>query len=243
MNKIICLESVDSTNAYLRRSADELPHGTVVLADAQTAGRGRLGRSFASLAGKGIYLSVLLRPDCDPVRCASLTPAAAVAVCRAVKRICGVEPEIKWVNDLFLGGKKICGILCESEVSEGKLSYVVVGIGLNVSERREDFPPELRETAGSLYTETGAAPERGRLALAIVEELEKLYALWLSDESACLADYRRLCRVPGKRVRIITPSGETEALAEGISDDFGLCVQYDNGERKTLHSGEISIRI
>lgn len=242
MNKIICLESVDSTNSYLRRNADTLPHGTAVLADAQTAGRGRLGRSFVSAPGVGLYMSVLLRPDCDAARCASLTPNVAVAVCRAVKAVCGLEPGIKWVNDLLLGGRKICGILCESEVREGRLSHVIVGIGLNVSQRREDFPPELRELAGSLYSETGAAPERGALAAAILRELELMYPRWIADERTGLADYRRLCVVPGREVRIVTPAGEETALAEGISDDFGLIVSSD-GIRTTLRSGEISIRI
>lgn len=240
MNKAICLESVDSTNAYLRRESD-LPHGTVVISDAQSDGRGRLGRSFVSAAGKGVYMSVLLRPDKMPRDVSTLTPNVAVAVCRAINTVCGVTPEIKWVNDLLIGGKKICGILCESVFEAGKPCRLIVGIGINVLTEAEDFPEELRETAGSILSETGKRTERGRLTVEIVKELELMYERWLSDERIYLEDYRRLCTVIGKKVRVISPDGEETAFAESLSDDFGLTVVNENG-RRTLRSGEISVR-
>lgn len=241
MSRLICLESVDSTNAYLRRNIS-LPHNTVVLADAQTAGRGRLQRSFFSAAGKGVYMSVLLHPNCEPQRVASLTPNLAVAVCRAINTVCGVMPEIKWVNDIYLKGKKICGILCESVIEDGAAKSVIAGIGVNVTAKDEDFPPELRELAGSVLSLTGREIERGRLALEIIRETDAMYDAWLSDERVCLEAYRSLCLVPGREILVITPNGEERAFAEGLSDDFGLIIRNENG-RRTIRSGEISIKI
>lgn len=241
MNKLICLESVDSTNAYLMRNT-ELPHGTAVLANAQTAGRGRLGRDFFSAAGQGVYLSVLLHPDCAPEKAPSFTPNLAVAVSRAMSHVCGVTPEIKWVNDLLIGGKKVCGILCESVIENGSVRSIVAGIGVNVSAKTEDFPEPLREIAGSIFSQTGKSVERGRLALEIINELEKMFELWFNDDEAYLEDYRRLCCVVGKPIRIISSDGEETAFAESVSNDFGLVVVNEHG-RKVLHGGEISVRI
>ena len=148
--KIQAFESLDSTNNYLKKLASGgAAEGTVVIADEQTAGRGRMGRSFASAPGCGIYMSMLLRPEGCTADCApGLTAVAAVAVCRAIEKVCGRAPGIKWINDLYLRGKKICGILCESSVKDGRVNYAVLGIGLNVTTRAEEFPEELRETAG-----------------------------------------------------------------------------------------------
>ena len=173
--KIQAFESLDSTNNYLKKLASGgAAEGTVVIADEQTAGRGRMGRSFASAPGCGIYMSMLLRPEGCTADCApGLTAVAAVAVCRAIEKVCGRAPGIKWINDLYLRGKKICGILCESSVKDGRVNYAVLGIGLNVTTRAEEFPEELRETAGSLYTQTGFVFERGKLIAAIIAGLVK----------------------------------------------------------------------
>lgn len=242
MSRVICLEAVGSTNEYLRQNAD-LPHGTVVLSDAQTEGRGRLGRSFFSKAGTGVYMSVLLRCGNQPEKAASLTPNLAVAVCRAISTVCGVTPEIKWVNDLMLGGKKICGILCESTVKNGVLDSVVAGIGINVLTKAEDFPDEISAIAGSILSVTGKRVERGRLILELIKEIDLMFEAWYGDERVYLDDYRRLCCVVGKEIRIISPDGEKTAFAEGVSDDFGLVVTDGDGCRRILRSGEISVRI
>ena len=145
---IFWLSETDSTNRQLRTPADSgAAAGTVLLADGQSAGRGRLGRSFASPAGKGLYLSYLLRPDIPPPALGRLTPWAAVAVRRAVGAVCGLGADIKWVNDLLCRGRKLCGILTEGAFRDGKLRYAVLGVGLNVSALPEDLPAELRETA------------------------------------------------------------------------------------------------
>ena len=144
-----CLPELGSTNDHLKELARQgAPEGLVVLAERQTAGRGRLGRSFQSPAGLGLWMSILLRPDCPPERLPRVTALTAVACTGAIRSICGVEAGIKWPNDLVCRGRKLCGILTELE-SDGQGLAVVIGIGLNVAHRREDFPPELRETGTS----------------------------------------------------------------------------------------------
>ena len=241
--KLEAFESLDSTNTYLKkRAAGGAPEGTVVIANAQTAGRGRMGRSFASAPGLGIYLSMLLRPDAEAECVQSLTAGTAVAVCRAVERVCGIAPGIKWINDLFLKGKKICGILCESSVKSGSAEYVVLGIGLNVITRPQDFPEELRGTAGSLYSQTGIVYERGKLISAMISELSAMYEAWKTDPRALLDDYRRRCIVLGKTVEVSPVTGGVfTAAAEEISDDFGLVLRLPDGSVRTVHSGEVSI--
>lgn len=241
--KLKAFESLDSTNTYLKkRAAEGAPEGTVVIANAQTAGRGRMGRSFASAPGLGIYLSMLLRPSTEAECVQSLTAGTAVAVCRAVERVCGVAPGIKWINDLFLKGKKICGILCESSLKDEKAEYVVLGIGLNVITRPQDFPEELRGTAGSLYSQTGTVFERGRLISAMISELSAMYEAWKTDPRALLDDYRRRCIVLGKTVEVSPVTGGVfTAAAEEISDDFGLVLRLPDGSTSTVHSGEVSI--
>lgn len=241
--KLEAFESLDSTNTYLKkRAAGGAPEGTVVIANAQTAGRGRMGRSFASAPGLGIYLSMLLRPSTEAECVQSLTAGTAVAVCRAVERVCGVAPGIKWINDLFLKGKKICGILCESSLKDEKAEYVVLGIGLNVITRPQDFPEELRGTAGSLYSQTGIVYERGKLISAMISELSAMYEAWKTDPCALLDDYRRRCIVLGKTVEVSPVTGGVfTAAAEEISDDFGLVLRLPDGSTSTVHSGEVSI--
>ena len=242
--KVQAFESLDSTNNYLKKLASEgAAEGTVVIADAQTAGRGRMGRSFASAPGCGIYAALLLRPQGCGVGCASsLTAVAAVAVCRAIEKVCGRAPGIKWINDLYLRGKKICGILCESSVKDGKVDYAVLGIGLNVTTKTEDFPEELRETAGSLYTQTGFVFERGKLIAAIIAELGSLYSVWLEGPSVCHAEYKRRCIVLDRQITVAAADGELEAGAENISSDYGRVLRMPDGERRTVHSGEVKIR-
>lgn len=236
-------ETLDSTNNELKKlAAAGAPEGTVVIANEQTAGRGRLGRSFASAPGAGIYMSLLLRPDGGADTAVSLTAVCAVAVSRAIERVCGVPVGIKWINDLLLSGRKICGILCESAVKQDGCLYTVAGIGLNVTTKAEDFPPELRGKAGSLYTQTGRSFERGELIAAILAELDGLYAQWQADPGVCLREYKKRCVVLDAPVTVVSPDGEYEAVAEDISPDYGLIVRLPDGRRKTLHSGEISIR-
>lgn len=243
MSRLMVFGSLDSTNEYIKREAKNLAEGAVVVANEQTSGKGRQGRKFVSPPSMGIYMSMLLKPDCAPLTAATLTANAAVAVCKAIERVAHFSPDIKWINDLFLRGKKICGILCESSITDHKLDYVIVGIGLNVITRPEDFPPELLKTAGSLYSQTGEIIERGKLIMAIIEELDKMYTAWKENPRVYLDEYRRRCKMLGHQVDVYSFEGTDTVVAEDISEDFGLIVRYGNGERKTLHAGEVSIKL
>ncbi|MBQ9045981.1 MAG: biotin--[Oscillospiraceae bacterium] len=237
--------TIDSTNTYLKREAMAgAPSGLIAIANEQTAGRGRVGRAFLSAPDCGVYLSLLLRPKCAPADCATLTSHAAVAVCRAIEAVCGVSPGIKWTNDILLGGRKVCGILTELTL-EGEsraVDSVVIGIGVNVNNRPESFPPELRTVAGSIFSATGRTCERARLAAALVTQLDEMTRVWSSDPHAYLDAYRALCLTTGKEVRVLRGDTQRVAFAESILDDFSLFVRYPDGTTESLSGGEVSVR-
>lgn len=238
-------DSIDSTNTYLKREAmSGAPGGLCAVANEQTAGRGRVGRKFLSAPDCGVYLSLLLRPSCAPSDCSTLTSHAAVAVCRAISRVCHVQPGIKWTNDILLRDKKICGILTELslEGESGAVDSVVIGIGINANNRPEDFPPELRAVAGSIFDATGERVCRSELAAALITELDAMTQAWTSDPRAYLEEYRALCLTTGKDVRVLRGDSERAGFAEAITDDFALLVRYSDGSRETLTGGEVSVR-
>lgn len=240
-----CFDSIDSTNSYLKREAVQgAPHGLCAVANEQTAGRGRSGRDFRSAPDCGVYLSLLLRPRCAPIEAATLTSHAAVAVCRAIDSVCGCETGIKWTNDILLNERKICGILTELtlEGETAALDSVVIGIGVNVNNRLTEFPPELQGKAGSVFSETGQTINRARLAAAMIEELDAMYAAWEQDRFAFLAQYRTRCLTVGREVRVIRGDSAREAFALSVSDDFGLRVRYPDGAEETLNAGEVTVR-
>ncbi len=228
-------ERVDSTNLYLRRLADTAADGTAVVAASQSAGRGRSGRSFLSPEG-GLYLSVLLRPETDSARLPTLTPLAAVAVCRVAETVCAARCGIKWPNDVLLDGKKICGILVES-VLDGERASVIVGIGINAN--TASFPEELRPVAGSIAALTGRRVDLRRLAAELLREIDALYAAWLCDGGrGALAEYRERCLNPGREVLV----GERRGTALSIGDDYSLLVRWEDGAEEALRFGEVSVR-
>ena len=232
-------KSVDSTNAAARRLAERgEPEGTVVLSGSQTQGRGRYGRSFYSPADTGVYLSLLLRPVGDPRQTVLLTAAAAEAMCQAMEAL-GVEnPQIKWVNDIFLQGKKVCGILCEASFSleTGAPEYVVVGAGINVYAPKGGFPPELADIAGAVWD---APVPDGKNKLA-AEFLNRFWALYRTGGDF-LEDYRRRSLVVGKPVTVLSGGTRREALALDIDDRCRLRVRFGDGTEQALSYGEISI--
>ena len=239
------LDTVDSTNSLAKREAMQgAPDGSVYLSDEQTGGRGRQGRGFLSPKGKGLYLSVLLRPACSPAELSHVTAMAAVAVCNAVEQTCGVRPGIKWTNDLILGEKKCVGILSElgAEWESGTLEYLVIGIGVNCGQGTEDFPEELRHKATSILLETGQRVDRNRLAAALIQELGSLSAGILTEKQRYLRQYARDCLTIGCPVRIIRTHGVRDAFATGIDENGALLVRYDNGETGVVFSGEVSVR-
>lgn len=243
--ELVCLETVDSTNNEVkRRAVDSVPDGLVVIAGEQTGGRGRRGRAFVSPAGKGLYLSALLRPDCPLEQVSALTAWTAVAVCDAVEGLCGTRPGIKWPNDVILDGRKLCGILTELELEAetAALRYVVVGLGLNVSQTADDFGPEVAPVAVSLAQALGRAPRRAEAAGAVIAALDRMVADFPGRWADWLARYRVDCLTLGKPVRLLRPGGEEEAVAEAVDDGFALVVRYPDGRRETVSSGEVSVR-
>lgn len=235
--------SVDSTNTVLRGLAAEgAPEGTAVLSGAQTAGRGRFGRSFFSPSDSGVYLSLLLRPDLAADRSVLITTAAAVSVCEAVSAVAGLEPAIKWVNDILVDGKKVCGILTEASfgMETGRLDYAIVGIGINVYAPDGGFPPELREIAGSLFPQR-RAELRNQLAAEVLNRFSHHYKTL--EQPDFIEEYRRRSAVIGRRVTVLSGGKSEPAAAIGIDDECRLLVRYDDGRQQALSSGEISIRL
>ena len=237
---VVCKKCVTSTNTIIKGLVPSgLPDGFVLAAEKQTSGRGRLGRSFESPEG-GLYLSMLLYPRCQPEETATLTPCAAVAVSRAIEKVCGVSPEIKWPNDLKIGGKKLCGILTESSSYCGR-RYVVIGIGINVNTKITELAPEMREIAASLYETTGKVTELGALTAGIVRELDAMYESWKADKSYCLDEYRKRCGSIGCDIWLLQNGERIKARSLDVDGSFALIVE-ENGERRRIDFGEISIR-
>ena len=236
---------MDSTNNEVKRRAlAGAADGLAVVAEQQTGGRGRRGRSFVSPAGQGLYLSVLLRPRCPLEEVSALTAWTAVAVCNAVERVCGVRPGIKWPNDVILDGRKLCGILTELELEAetAALRHVVVGVGINLTQTAADFGPEVAPVAVSLAQALGRAPRRAEMAAAVLVALDELYAAFPAERAAWLERYRADCLTLGRTVRLLRAGGEEEAFAEAVDDAFALVVRRADGSREAVSSGEVSVR-
>lgn len=243
--EIRCFDIIDSTNTYLKKAAlENAPDGTVVIAARQTAGRGRMTRSFESPEGKGLYFSVLLRPEVPPERLPCITAMAGVAVCSAVERLCGVRPGVKWPNDPVLGKRKVCGILTELVMDGAGRPNVVLGIGINVSQKAADFSPEVAEMATSLEAELGQKVSRAALAAALIGEIDALYEALVKGDLAAYVDvFRRDCVNLGKTVQLIAPDGVREtAEALDVDEQFGLRVRMADGTERTVRTGEVSVR-
>lgn len=235
--------TVDSTNNYLKRQALlGAPHGTVAVADCQTGGKGRLGRSFQSPGGVGIYLSMLLRPDCPQEQLMHLTCAVGTAMCDALEEAAGVRPGIKWTNDLVCEKRKLSGILVELlNDTRGKLC-VIIGIGVNCCQQLTDFPEELRDRAGSLAMVTGRRIDRPKVAAAMMEALANMDRNLLTGKEAMLEQYRRDCVTLGQKISVVRGDEIRHGTALDIGDDGDLIVRFDDGHTEAVSSGEVSIR-
>lgn len=231
-----------STNSVLKEKAASLPEWYTVIAKGQSAGRGRRGRSFHSPEGSGLYMSVLLRPRFPIEDAVLITAAAAVAVCRAVEELSGECPGIKWVNDIFLHGKKICGILSEAslDMESGAVESVILGVGINITPPADGFPQPLADTAGAVFP-ARQRNMRCRMAAAVLRRFSRIYAE-LPDRRF-VKEYRELNFLPGRRIFILQTDGSRPrpAAALSIDDRCRLVVQYDDGKQEALSSGEVSI--
>lgn len=241
--KIVCFDKVESTNEVCKKLYFEnAEEGTVVIADTQSTGRGRLGRNWTSKPKSGVYMSILLKPDINPAKLSSVTLCAGLAVCTALKEDFGINAGIKWPNDIVVDGKKICGILTEMSGQMQKVDFVVVGIGINVN--NESFPEEIQHKASSLYLLSGKKFKRSSIAKAVLNRFDKIYNIFEKEGfKPFKEEYETNCINIGKKVRVIKHGDESyEALAVGINDDGELTVKKDNGEITDVFSGEVSIR-
>ena len=236
------LSCVDSTNSRLREKANAgIPEGYAILAGQQTGGRGRLGRRFYSPPDTGLYLSLLLRPThLLPSEAVGITTMAAVAACRAIEEVSSRQAKIKWVNDIYLDGKKVCGILTEASIGleSGSLDYAVVGVGFNVFLPEGGFPQEISQIAGAILPQP-QEDARNRLAAAF---LKQFLAIYRSGGTGYAEEYRRRSLVIGKPIQVLSPAGVRSAFALDVDNSCRLIVRYDDGSVASLSSAEISIR-
>ena len=240
--EFFCFDSLSSTNDLAKElSSAGHGQGTLVLADCQTAGRGRMGRCFQSPDQSGLYMSLVLRPDENQQSPGLLTACAAVAVRRAVFELTGQQTDIKWVNDLYYGGKKLCGILAEGQIgSSVALETVILGIGINISVPKEGYAPEISGQAISLAEMPGQAPTFDRIELCakIVSQFEAIYTAFPQKEF--LEEYRAASLVLGKRISYQKAGVRYEGLALAIDDEAQLVVET-GGKTESLGTGEVSL--
>lgn len=231
----------DSTNLVIRQNAGALPEWYTLIAQCQTAGRGRQGRPFYSPPKTGLYMSVLLRPQKKAEDAVFLTTAAAVAVCRAIEEVTDLSARIKWVNDICVHDKKVCGILTEAslDMESRSVEYAVLGIGINVARPKDGFPESIRDTAGAVLSHPRCGT-RSRLAAAILRHLSLLYAD--PNPWRFAAEYRRRSLLIGQKITVLRPEGNRSAVAVDIDDRCRLLVRYEDGSLESLSGGEVSIR-
>ncbi len=232
-----------STNDIVDKLArDGVKEGVAVFAEAQTKGRGRLGRSWTSPPRKGLWFSVLLRPDLRPLQTTRLTVASAAALRRAIQAQTGLRAEIKWPNDILLRGKKVAGILTELHGELDHVDYIILGIGVNVNLGSTDFPAGLKRTATSLRIESGAAVARSELAVRILQELDREYARVQSGEFGQVADeWEQHCTTIGRRVVIRVGERELCGRAEALSEDGALLLRTEHGHLEQIVGGDVTL--
>jgi len=241
-SKIHWYDSIESTNTEAKRMAlSGAPHGTVLIADHQTGGRGRMGHTFQSPAGMGLYMSVLLRPQCSAEKLMHLTCATAVAVCDGIENTARFRPGIKWTNDLVWKRKKLGGILTELVFTPDGVC-AVIGIGINCCQAPGDFAPELQSIACSLAMVTGSQPNRAAIAAGILTALEAMSAGLLTNKEAILNAYRRDCITLGQQISLLRADEVRHGKAIDLDSDGALVVLFPDGHTEAVNSGEVSVR-
>lgn len=234
---------INSTNLQAKLDAENgAEQGALVVADMQTAGRGRRGRSWCSPAGTNVYFTLLLKPEYAADKASAVTLVMAMAVVEGIRETCGVEAGVKWPNDIVIGGKKVCGMLTEMSVERDYIHYVVIGVGVNVG--LQEFAPEIAATATSLQQECDRKVPRAALTANIMKAFEKYYQTFLEtlDMSGLLEDYNRLLVNRGKEVRVLDPKGEFTGISRGINRLGELLVERSDGNVEPVYAGEVSVR-
>ncbi|WP_422485535.1 biotin--[acetyl-CoA-carboxylase] ligase [Gudongella sp. DL1XJH-153] len=240
--KVVYFRSLESTNKTAKEIAAISREGTIVVAEQQTKGRGRLGREWISPNRKGLYFSVILKPDTDPTKVAKLTLLGAAAVNKGFLDM-GIESEIKWPNDIIINGKKVAGILTEMNCELGTINHIILGIGINVNQSKEEIPYELWDRATSLLIEKGTVVDRKELFAAVLNRLDQFYIDFENEKN--VDNILEICRdrsaVIGKDIIVIQGSVSRKGHAVGINHEGQLQVRFDTG-LETVYSGEVSIR-
>ena len=237
-------EETTSTNDVVEKLArDGVREGVVVFAESQTKGRGRLGRVWMSPTHKGLWFSILLRPELRPQAATQLTIASATALRRAVKSVTGILADIKWPNDLLINGKKVAGILTEMSAEPDRVRHIILGIGVDVNLEAKEFPPELRKIATSLRIESGEFISRAELATAILQELEKDYARICGGKFPAVADeWEAGCGTIGKDVSVQMGVQQVRGRAEALDDDGALLVRTEHGHLERVIGGDVTLK-
>lgn len=232
-------EAVDSTNLIARRMGLEgAPDRTVILAEEQRSGRGRLTRKWFSPRG-GLWLSLVLRPEIEARECSKLMAASALAVAETIREVCGLSPSIKWPNDILVEEKKVSGILLELECCDGRVSFVVVGIGVNLNIGLAELPEEVRALAGTLKDIMGTPVDHERFLRTFLQKCECYYSLFKSGRHDKIVDeWRRSLSTVGRKVRVIVPGETVEGQAVGVGDDCSLLICSVEGETKAISVGD-----
>lgn len=235
-------EEVNSTNEWAKTLGKEgAAHGTLAVAEYQSAGKGRLGRRWTAPAGSSVMMTILLRPDFEPQYAPMLTVVMGLSVAQAAQRM-GVDTSIKWPNDVVVSRKKICGILTEMSVEEGNIRYVVIGVGINVN--LDTLPDELADKATSLYLETGKTYDRNEMVAYVMECFEENYERFVKSGDLALLqeDYNRMLANCGQPVRVLDPLSPYEGTARGIDQKGELVVEKTDGTVVCVSAGEVSVR-
>lgn len=237
-------EALPSTNSEAKNLAREgCAEGTVVVAECQNGGRGRMGRGWFSPGNKGLWFSVVLRPPVNPVETPQVTMVAAVAVAAALREHAGVPAGIKWPNDILLDGQKVCGILVELNAEADRVNFMVAGVGLNVNIAREEFPPEIREIATSLQIAAGRPVPRVPLLRALLESFDGWYRCWLEQGFVpVLEKWREMCVTLNCPVTVHTMKESFSGYALDVDDTGALLVRAEDGTIQRLIAGEVSLR-
>lgn len=242
---LLFFDEIDSTNTELKRRYDkdsDIPHGMLAITDNQVQGRGRRGRGWQTPKGVNVAMSFLLKPSFPPEKASMLTILMAMAVAKGIQDIAGAECKIKWPNDVLINKRKICGILTEMSSEPDYIHYVIVGTGINVN--TEGFPEEIKDIAGSIYTETGKRTNRAELVARILEFFEDYYKRYEKDQdlSGVQQEYNDMLVSMDSEVRVLDPKGEYCGISRGINPEGELMVQKDNGELVAVYAGEVSVR-
>ena len=240
---VTCHDVTTSTNLQAKIDAENgAGHGALVVADMQTAGRGRRGRAWSSPPGTNVYFSLILKPEITPNLASMLTPVMGLAVAEGIRRTCGAKAMIKWPNDVVVDGRKVCGILAEMSVEHDFIHYIVIGVGINVG--LQEFPGDLAAMAGCLQGACGKKVSRAKLVANVMRIFEECYDIFMDkgNLSGLLERYERLLVNCGREVRILDPKGEFQGIARGINELGELLVERADGSLQNVYAGEVSVR-